>query len=132
MIQEARIRQEERKRARQEAMAARQQEHEIERQEEEELERARAEIEQWRNEHWDKMLRESTASQQATKVSKPSMILKEVAPLNEEDAIDDTKLAETEREGEAAKKKAKAAAKRQRAKERKKQQKEQERKDAEK
>lgn len=132
MIREAKARQEERKRARQAAKAVRQQHYEMERLEEDELERARAEIEQWRKEHWERLLQESTTIEEATKKSRSNV--HEVEPPEDQttNALDEAKRKEQERQEQEAKKKAKAAAKRRRAKERKKEQKELERKEAEK
>ena len=137
MIQEARKRQEERIRERQRVKTVRQQEHTLERLEQNELERARAEIEQWRKEHWDRLLRESEATQTETKklVSDQLKGMQDGDSETEEnDAADsEIKLGEEERRQEqTARKKAKAAAKRKRAKERKKEEKEMERKEAEK
>jgi hypothetical protein len=60
LMQETRMRQEQRKKAREAAQAVRQAYCQKQRQEEAELEQARAEIEKWRNKHWDKMLEESS------------------------------------------------------------------------
>lgn len=133
MIQEAMIRQEERKRARQVAKTVRQQEYEMERIKEDELERARAEIEQWRNEHFDRLLRESTRAQVEAKSRVDAAAANEVEPLKEKaPVVNPAQIEEERRQEQAARKKAKAAAKRRRAKERKKEQKEMEQSEAEK
>jgi hypothetical protein len=126
LMQEARMRQEERRKARQAAQAARQEDCQKQRQEENELELARAEIETWRNQHWDKLLEESHQKQEALSVPCRPVVVLPSKQDDEEEEEEATVDSEEMERIQAERKKQKVAAKRRRQKERKREQKDEE------
>ena len=130
LLREALERREERRRMQQQQQAEGTAQWEKQKQEQEEIDRARAEIEQWREQQWNKLRIISEAQQVRTKTNPPKdkngMDVEKEEKTNIEPPVGPTA------EETAEKKKANAAAKRKRAKERKKAQKEEERAEQEK
>ena len=136
--QEAQQRREERKRERAAMKAKAEANHQKQRQEQDEIAQARAEIEQWREEHWERLrtIAEQQQIQQLEEERRTHIMLERERrreQLERERGEKETKAEEDEKEAarREAKQKAAKAAKRKRAKERKKQQQAQEQQEEE-